>query len=68
MRHDAIHPMACGCERCASPLAPSRYHEPVIDPADLGALRKGIIVGLWAGGLIAASQYAPTIADWFVAQ
>ncbi|WP_261934632.1 hypothetical protein [Sphingomonas bisphenolicum] len=73
MRHDAIHPMGCACERCAPSRASQAhgarpYPAPAVDPRDLDALRKGMIAGLWVGGLLAAGKFGPSIIDWMAGQ
>lgn len=59
MRHDKIHMMHCRCDRCTPLPAPS-----VVEPEDIEAMRKGLVFGLFVGGVLAARQYAPTIIDW----
>lgn len=59
MRHDVIHEMQCGCDRCTP-----RHAAPAVDPLDLDAIRKGVVLALWVGGVLAARQYGPSIIDW----
>lgn len=63
MRHDVLHPMGCACRSCRRPAEQS-----AVDPQDLDALRKGLIAGLWAGGMIAAGKYGPSIIDWMTSR
>ncbi|MEO7467381.1 MAG: hypothetical protein ABIV36_10230 [Sphingobium limneticum] len=67
MRHDAIHPMGCACDRCALPHAIQTYSAPTVDPRDLDALGKGLIAGLWVGGILAAGKFGPSLIDWMTA-
>lgn len=59
MRHDPIHAMQCRCDRC-TPLAAT----PLVEPEDIDAIRKGLALGLFVSGVLAARKYAPTILDW----
>ncbi len=59
MRHDVIRPI----EHEADDNRPSPYHESA-RPADLNALKKGAIVGLWVAGILVAREYGPSVFDW----
>ncbi|MEA3390146.1 MAG: hypothetical protein U9R64_12855 [Pseudomonadota bacterium] len=64
MRHDAIHPMACACDRCAGPAKPAPYVPDVVDPADLAAARAGLILGALTIGMFATVKFGPGVAEW----
>ena len=65
MRHEVIqtklHPLDCKCS----------LHRPrqnrwaaAMEPGDIDALKKGVIVALWGNGLVATAHYAPSVIDW----
>ncbi|MEA3390047.1 MAG: hypothetical protein U9R64_12355 [Pseudomonadota bacterium] len=67
MRHDAIHPMACACDRCFD-AAPARLADRMTGPDELSALRKGAIAALWLTGTLAASKVGLSVVDWMTAR
>lgn len=66
MRHEVIstqlHPLDCQCRLHRAPL--SHRFARVAEPGDLDAIRKGLIAGTWASGVLAGAKYVPTVIDW----
>lgn len=67
MRHDAIHPMECGCDRCGDRPALS-FTDRLTGPDEISAIQKGAIAAMWATGILAAAKYTPSIIDWMTAR
>lgn len=65
MRHEVIqthlHPLDCQCHL-------HRQHAnrwaAAMEPGDIDAIRKGLIVGVFFAGYAAATKFAPTVIDW----
>ncbi|MFD2428159.1 hypothetical protein ACFSUK_08000 [Sphingobium scionense] len=68
MRPETIHPMGCECGSCNAPRRHPLYQQPVVDPRDIDAARKGLIAGLWVGGILTASKFGPSIIDWMTSR
>ena len=65
MRHEVIqtklHPLDC---QCSLHRQHANRWAAVMEQGDIDAMRKGLVLGAWLGGIAAAHQYVPTVIDW----